>query len=159
MAVIKIVASIVVYCVFASCNSQNKIEADKTTQTAKMGYVEFLDSTNIKNIEVLVEVAENDYERAKGLMYREDLPENQGMLFIFNEAKERNFWMKNTPVSLDIIFVDADLKIIKIHKDTTPFSTTNYSSHLPAMYVVEVRAGFSERYQIFEGNKIKLRDI
>ncbi len=144
--------------ILAFCNNQKKVEQVDKADESKVAFVEFLAADNSKIMEVLVEVAEDDYLRAKGLMFREDLPETQGMLFIFNEEKERYFWMKNTPVSLDIIFVDKAFKIIKIHKDTTPYSQSNYGSGLPAKYVVEVRAGFTDRYMINEGLLIKIKD-
>jgi len=131
------------------------LSAPETTVTKlKQGKVIFFDSENKKNLEILVEIAENDYQQAKGLMFREDIPENQGMLFTYEEDLQRYFWMKNTTVPLDIIFVDATLKIIKIHKNTQPNSDQLYPSEKPAKFVVEVRSGFTDRYGIETGNQI-----
>ena len=84
-------------------------------------------------------------------MYRETLPENQGMLFIFDKEEPQAFWMKNTHVSLDMIFVNKNKKIIRIHKYTEPYTTKSYTSGAPAIYVVEVVAGFSDQYGIEPG--------
>jgi len=79
---------------------------------------------------------------------------NQGMLFIFPEEEIRSFWMRNTYISLDMIFVNADKKIVTIHKNTKTLSDQSYASTEPAQYVVEVCAGFSDKYSIKTGDKI-----
>src|SRR5258708_5177063 len=69
-----------------------------------------------------VEMAVNDAERAKGLMYRKSLPEGQGMLFDFQSEQETSFWMENTTISLDIIFIRGDGRILRIAENTEPLS-------------------------------------
>lgn len=101
-----------------------------------------------------IEIAETPDTREKGLMYRELLDFSSGMLFMFQDVKPRNFWMRNTPTSLDMIFVDEDYRIVNIAKQTTPMSGQLYSSKFSAKYVVEVKAGFAEKYEIKEGTKI-----
>ena len=76
------------------------------------------------------------------------------MLFLYKDAKYRSFWMRNTPTSLDIIFVGENLKIVNIAEKTLPMSDTRYISSSPAKYVVEVRAGFVKKYGIKAGDKI-----
>lgn len=134
-----------------SCDNSAK---KNLKSTDKLGKVVFYDSSGHDNMDIIVEIEDDEYHRAKGLMFRQSLPDNQGMLFIFDNEAIRRFWMKNTSISLDIIFINASMKIVKIHKNTTPFSEQTYSSEKPAKYVVEVRAGFSERYQIKEGQTI-----
>ncbi len=98
-----------------------------------------------ENPVIFAEIADNDETRARGLMFRESLGPDEGMLFIFNDSQIRNFWMKDTYISLDIIFIDADKQIINIAENTTPRITTRtYSSTAPAMYVLEVNAGRSQ---------------
>jgi len=128
----------------------NKTEAN----TAQLGLVTFFDDENRQNVKIIVEVAQTNYEQTKGLMFREDIPENQGMLFIYPDEDIRHFWMKNTSVSLDIIFVNAAYKIITIQKETVPYSERLYPSTAPAQFVVEVRSGFTDRYAIREGQRI-----
>jgi uncharacterized membrane protein (UPF0127 family) len=103
----------------------------------------------------MVEVAATDAQRAKGLMFRERMALNTGMLFVFDTVGERIFWMKNTPLSLDIIFIDADGRIIRIAEGTEPFSERYISSNGPALYVLEVVAGTSRRLGISVGDLVK----
>lgn len=119
----------------------------------KEGEVAFLrDGKKIRKIDV--EIAENDVERSKGLMYRPYIPDSTGMLFIFPEPRELGFWMKNTQIPLDIMYVDATKKIISIQKHTKPFSEESLPSNGLAQYVVEVNAGFSDRNDIKTGDVI-----
>lgn len=104
-----------------------------------------------------IEIAESDSARARGLMQRESLPEQSGMLFLFNREEMQSFWMANTPLALDIMFVDADSQIVDIAKYTRPFSSSSIASGSPARYVVEVPAGFSDRYGIAESDKVTWR--
>ena len=151
-----------------------KIIADKTTETRavitdprekiknikepvfkKEGELEFLKSdgkTEIRKIDI--EIADIDDERMQGLMYRKSMDDNKGMLFIFGREEPQSFWMKNTVMSLDIMYADSEKKIVKIYKNTTPFSETSLPSGKPALYVVEVAAGYSDRYGIKEGDMI-----
>jgi uncharacterized protein len=137
---------------FFSCEKSAK--KDKIEPVEKLAKVTFFNSNNQKNLEILVEIVDDEYHRARGLMFRENLPDNQGMFFIFDDEAPRYFWMKNTTLSLDIIYLDATHKIIKIYGNTTPLSEELYPSELPAMYVIEVKAGFTERYQIANGDSV-----
>jgi uncharacterized membrane protein (UPF0127 family) len=101
-----------------------------------------------------VALALNDEQRQLGLMNVHRLPSSKGMLFIFDEQEPLSFWMANTPLSLDIIFVNEDMQIVRIHSGTTPYSRQQYPSERPARYVVEVTAGFTARHDIQEGQYI-----
>lgn len=98
-----------------------------------------------------VEIADNDASRAQGLMYRTALAPDHGMLFIFDDSAVRTFWMKNTLIPLDMLFFDADRKLVSIqhrvppcHADPCPV----YPSTGPAMYVLELAGGEAERLGI-----------
>lgn len=106
----------------------------------------------IKQIDI--EFANDDFSREKGLMYRRNMAENQGMLFIFDNEEPRFFWMKNTYISLDIIYVSSDKKVVSIQKSAVPLSEESLPSYKPAQYVVEVNAGFTDKYGIKDGVKI-----
>lgn len=106
-----------------------------------------------------IEIADDMVTRTVGLMYRENLKEDQGMLFIFPNQTIQSFWMKNTILSLDIIFVNKDREIVTIHKSTEPLTEESYRSDEPAIYVVEVNAGYTDRHNINEGDKISWRVI
>ena len=114
----------------------------------------FASSQGIRRAAIVVEIAADDATRTKGLMGRTSLDETQGMLFIFPEEDMRSFWMANTPLPLDIIFVDASRKIVTIQRNTVPYSEESVPSTAPAQYVVEVNAGFCDRHDIIEGDVI-----
>jgi len=101
-------------------------------------------------------VADDDASRSSGLMDVFDMPEDKGMLFIFDDEEPRSFWMANTPLALDIIFVNSDLEIVRIQQNTRPYSDRNVVSEYPAMYVIETNAGFTLRNDIQEGMLISL---
>lgn len=104
-----------------------------------------------------VELAQDDAERQLGLMYRDKMAENQGMLFVFEDETTRSFWMKNTVLSLDMIFINAKNEIVTIHKSTTSYSEESYASTKPAKYVLELNAGFTDKYKIAVGDRISWR--
>jgi uncharacterized membrane protein (UPF0127 family) len=107
-------------------------------------------------VHVTVELANTEEKRQFGLMYRTDLPEMQGMLFLFPREGPLAFWMKNTPRSLDIIYINAAHTIVSIARNTTPFSEKNLPSEKPAQFVLEVNGGFCQRHGITEGDRIEL---
>ena len=93
-------------------------------------------------------------ERSRGLMFREEMAADHGMLFIFETEGDRYFWMKNTPLPLDIIYIDATGKIVSIAADTTPFSEQTIPSGAPAKYVLELNAGTSAERGIGVGDTV-----
>ncbi|MEX2574327.1 MAG: DUF192 domain-containing protein [Balneolaceae bacterium] len=99
-------------------------------------------------------VADTDASRATGLMDVFEMPMDRGMLFIFPDEKPRSFWMANTPLALDIIFVSEEMEIVRIHRNTLPYSERNVSSGATAMYAVETNAGYTRRNDIKEGMSI-----
>jgi uncharacterized protein len=101
-----------------------------------------------------IEIADNDAERTQGLMYRKNMPETQGMLFIFPKPEMHTFWMKNTVMSLDIIYIGADRKIVSIGKYAKPFSEETIPSGKEAQYVLEVNAGFADKYKLAAGDAV-----
>lgn len=119
------------------------------------GTLEFVrpDGSVIRSIEI--EIAEDEAARHTGLMNRRQMTLGQGMLFLFPDEGQRKFWMANTPIPLDIMFVGADSQIVNIVKRTRPLSRENVLSTGPAQYVVEVRGGFSDRYGLDETTKIR----
>ncbi len=120
----------------------------------KEGELTFTDSLGTLKAKIDLEIADNDYERQLGLMNRNEMKENEGMLFIFPESKDLSFWMRNTLISLDMIFVNDQKKIVTIHKYTKILSDQSYTTTAPAKYVVEVVAGFTDRHNINVGDKI-----
>ena len=115
-------------------------------------------STDNGNIEVMAEIADNIMSRSRGLMNRTSLGENSGMLFVFDGDKTRNFWMKNTLIPLDVIFVDSSLNVVDIQTMVPCESDpcTVYKSAAPAKYALEVNAGFVEKNGVKVGDKVSL---
>jgi uncharacterized membrane protein (UPF0127 family) len=133
--------------------SPSSNSAPASANFTKEGEVTFWrNGEKIKKIDV--EIAENQAERSKGLMYRPYIPDSVGMLFIFEQSAPQGFWMKNTSIPLDIIYVDENKKIVSIAKNTKPYSEESIPSVGNAQYVVEVNAGFSERNNIITGDAI-----
>lgn len=122
---------------------------------AEQGDLQFLRQDGSTVVSITIEVADTPEARIKGLMERWSLPELHGMLFIFDSSEVQKFWMHNTPLSLDMIFVDENRRILNIAESTTPMSKQTYGSRGPAQYVVEVKAGFSKRHGIEEGMRIQ----
>ena len=106
---------------------------------------------------LVIEIAEDDSARARGLMQRTSLPARGGMLFLDDEEKIQTFWMRNTPLPLDLIFVDADSQIVSVAKRARPFTEQTISSTDTAMFVLEVNAGFTDRHNIDESMRIRWR--
>jgi len=105
-----------------------------------------------------IEIAETDSARERGMMQREGFPnETSGMLFVFDQAEERRFWMANTPVALDLLFIDADSQIVTISKYARPNSPDPIPSEEPAQYVLETPAGFSDQFGVLEGDRVRWR--
>lgn len=106
---------------------------------------------------IFIEIADDPFEQSKGLMYRSSLDWNNGMLFAFENEEIRSFWMKNTLIPLDMIFIDKGLKIIDIIENAQPCKTNNcpsYVSNQPAKYVLEVNAGYVKENKISVGDTI-----
>ncbi len=111
-----------------------------------------------RDIAVSVEVARDPYAWSKGLMFRESLPEHDGMLFVFPDEAPRSFWMKNTLIPLDMLFISRDKRIVTIRKNATPCTTVTcptYDSTVVVPFVLEVNAGFVDRYGIREGDLVE----
>jgi uncharacterized membrane protein (UPF0127 family) len=104
--------------------------------------------------EFLVEMAENDAERAKGLMFRKELPEGRGMLFDFHREQEVSFWMENTYIPLDMIFIRGDGRILRIAENTVPLSTRIIPSGGPVRAVLEVIGGTARKLGIAPGDRV-----
>jgi hypothetical protein len=107
-------------------------------------------------VRVPVELALTREQLGRGLMWRDDLASDAGMLFVFADDTARSFWMKNTPLPLDIVFIDSTGTVVNVAENTTPFSTAPIRSAGPARYVLEVNAGFARRNGIGAGTTVTL---
>jgi uncharacterized protein len=101
-----------------------------------------------------VEIADTDAQREKGLMFRKSLPEGQGMLFDFHNEQEVSFWMQNTYIPLDMIFIRGDGTILRIAENTEPLSTRLVPSGGPVLAVLEVIGGTAHKLGIAAGDRV-----
>ena len=106
-----------------------------------------------------VEIAATPEKREVGLMYRRELPPNYGMLFIFPGERVNSFWMKNTPIPLDMIFISRERKIVGIVHETAPFSLDGRSVSVPSQYVLEINGGLSHRYGFKAGVVVRFDNV
>ena len=106
-----------------------------------------------------IEIADNTYERQTGLMYRKSMQNDRGMLFIFNDERPRSFYMKNTYIPLDIIYISANKTIVSIAENTNPLDETSIPSTGPAMYVLEINAGLSKQWGLKAGDSISFKKL
>lgn len=116
-------------------------------------------NVSISGVPLTVEVASEPETRNRGLMYRTSLPENHGMLFVWSGSEYRNFWMKNTYIPLDIAFFDPQLYLINIETMKPDDGSGNYGEYKstePAMYAIEVNAGWYNKHNIKKFDQLKL---
>jgi uncharacterized protein len=109
--------------------------------------------------DITVDIADTSDERTRGLMFRKSLPQDSGMFFIFDGEDQRSFWMKNTLIPLDMIFMDAGYKVVSVAKNVQPCKKDpcqTYPSVKPAKFVLEVNGGMSDSIGLKEGDKAQL---
>ncbi len=140
--------------VFAACKevSKKSLNTEAITFT-KEGTLQLFKKDSLL-VQLDIEIAETDYETQTGLMYRTAMKENQGMLFIFQEERMHSFYMKNTHIPLDILYLDSDFKVRSIQENTVPFDETGLSSQVPVRYVLEINAGLTQKWNIAQNDSI-----
>ncbi len=109
-----------------------------------------------------VEIAADDAARAQGLMFRDFLADNRGMFFVFRREAPRAFWMMNTRIPLDIIYLDRDLRVVSIVENARPCRRApcpSYPSEGPAQFVLEVNAGQAEALGLAPGDQLTVGEI
>jgi uncharacterized membrane protein (UPF0127 family) len=156
--IIAVIAVLALIIFLAFPDLLKKRDYDDGYHFKKEGELTFYSADGVKKATIDIEIANTEYERELGLMKRKSMEENQGMLFIFPKEKMQSFWMRNTLISLDMMFVSAQKEIITIQKNTKVLSDQSYPSTKPAKYVIEVDAGFSARHNIKEGDKIRWKE-
>jgi uncharacterized protein len=111
-------------------------------------------STSNGTVSFALEVADTDEERASGLMFRDDFPKNRAMLFNFGQTRAVSMWMKNTPLPLDMLFVDQSGLVVGVAENTTPFSLDVISAPQAVLYVLEINAGQAAANNIKTGDRL-----
>ena len=153
----KYFTAIIVLLLALNCREKKLIKTeDKVTVSFKKEGVLNLKKADTDSIikTLDIEIANNEYEIQTGLMYRNKLDKNNGMLFIFPDVQMRSFYMKNTKIPLDIIYIAEDKSIVSIQKNALPFDETSLPSEAPAKYVLEINAGLSDEWQLNIGDVI-----
>ncbi|WP_350287694.1 DUF192 domain-containing protein [uncultured Croceitalea sp.] len=140
---------------FVGCKDKKTAESIKTEKISfsKEGTLEIVRDT-IVLAELDVEFAKSDYEVQTGLMYRDTMEEKQGMFFIFDDVEIHSFYMKNTEIPLDIIYIDENLRIVSFQKNAKPFDETGLSSKVPIKYVLEINGGLADQWGLQIGDSV-----
>jgi uncharacterized membrane protein (UPF0127 family) len=141
---------------FFSCNDkpQNPVKTTEVMFT-KHGDLSIIKKETDSIIKVLdIEIADTPYKTETGLMYRNSMENNQGMLFVFEDMRPRSFYMKNTRFALDIIYINDKKEIVSFQKNAQPFNETSLPSGVPAKYVLEINAGLADAWGLSLGDKI-----
>jgi hypothetical protein len=110
-------------------------------------------------VRVAVEVVRTPRKIRRGLMYRRSLPADQGMLFLMGEERVQSFWMRNTLIPLDMIFINSDMKVVGVAADAVPLTDDSRRVDGPSLYVLEVNAGFSAAHGIGPGVPVEFADV
>ncbi|WP_047416132.1 DUF192 domain-containing protein [Cellulophaga sp. Hel_I_12] len=133
---------------FLGCKEESKLEVKTTPIEFKKEGALFIYKSKSDSVVAKfdIEIAETPYETETGLMYRKSMLGNRGMLFIFPDVAMHSFYMKNTEIPLDIIFINEDLKIASFQKNAEPFNENGLSSQVPIKYVLEVNAGLADKF-------------
>ena len=137
-------------------NAQSGSSVQEGVPFKPQGQLVFLQNGTGKLIKLItIQIAGNEQERDQGLMWKYSMPEDDGMLFIFEKQQVLTFWMKNTYIPLDMIFVNKAKKIVSIQRDATPLSESTIFSGAAAQYCIEVNGGFCAKYGISVKDKIE----
>lgn len=143
----------------AACPSTNTNgpSADPAARPKELGTV--LISVPGRTLRVTAEVVRSSKEQTRGLMYRKQLGAYHGMLFIYPDDDEHTFWMKNTYIPLDMIFIDAAMKVVGSVQNAEPLTLTTRTVGQPSRYILEVNGGFVQRHGVKPGAAITFEGI
>lgn len=144
---------------FYNCKDTSTSETKSLTKEItfkKEGELQLLKKGNDSIIASLdIEIADDEYQTQTGLMYRNSLGKDQGMLFVFKDMQRRSFYMKNTKIPLDIIYFNTEKEIVSIQKNAKPMEETSLPSEAASQYVLEVNAGLSDVWKLENGDRIR----
>lgn len=153
--IIILMGSLLVSCDNAKEKEEPIIDPVKSISFTKEGELSLIKSDGELIQRIDIEVADDAYERDTGLMHRKHMEENQGMLFLYEDAQERFFYMKNTYIPLDILYFGSDSTAVSFQENTEPLNETSLPSGEPAQFVLEINAGLVKEWNIEVGDKIE----
>jgi uncharacterized protein len=154
---VMLVLAVLMLCAFQCDSKANRAPAAAAVPDDNAPRVTFKDGFPVK-----VEIAADDENRAQGLMYRDHLADDRGMIFVFPEVGEYAFWMKNTIIPLDMIWIDESRKVVHVTPDVPPCQADPCPSYPPgakAKYVLEVAAGVAAKHHVAAGDLLKFERL
>jgi len=138
-----------------SCKEEKAV----TVKPVEISFIKEGELSIVRNDSILkrldIEIADDEYQTQTGLMYRNSMENNQGMLFIFPDERPRSFYMKNTRIPLDIIYINSKKTMVSIQKNAKPYNETSLPSDGSAQYVLEINAGLSDSWNLQVGDHIQ----
>ncbi|SNZ01840.1 DUF192 domain-containing protein [Flagellimonas pacifica] len=155
--VLIIFSAFAIVCCKSESKKEIKTENISFTKEGELTITKPENDSIIANFDI--EIAQSSYETETGLMYRESMKDTQGMLFIFDDVAMHSFYMKNTQIPLDIIYIDENLKIASFQKNAKPFDETGLSSGVPIKYVLEINAGLSDQLGLIVGDSVSYNKL
>ncbi len=159
MKIVKLTSILLLIVIFACKNDK-----PKTVKPIEIGFEKEAELYFLKNRDTIqtidIEFAKSDYEQQTGLMHRSSMEMNHGMLFIYNDERPRpTFYMKNTQIPLDLIYINADKEVVEINKNAKPYDENPIRAEQPAQYVLEVNAGFVDKFAISDSLTIDFKEL
>ncbi|WP_299555569.1 DUF192 domain-containing protein [Seonamhaeicola sp.] len=141
---------------FIACKEDKKVIKQTEVTFKKEGELTIHKiKTDSSTVTLDIEIADTDFDVQTGLMYRNSMETNQGMLFVFDDVSHRSFYMRNTKIPLDIIFIDENKSIVSFQKNAKPFDESSLPSNAPAKYVLEINAGLADTWNLSVGDSIQ----
>ncbi len=138
----------------SACKDNKKIIKQTEVTFTKEGELTIFKVSDSTKVTLDIEIADTDFDIQTGLMYRNSMKKQQGMLFVFDDETERFFYMKNTKIPLDLIYISASKSIVSFQKNAQPFDESSLPSNGPAKYVLEVNAGLVDTWGLSVGDII-----
>jgi len=143
-----------------SCKEDKKIITPTEVTFKKEGELSLFKAENDSLVATFnIEIADDEYQTQTGLMNRKSMKNSNAMLFIFPDMQMRAFYMKNTLIPLDIIYLDNNKTIVSIQKNAKPLDETSLPSGFPAQYVLEINGGLSQQLNIEVGDKMSFKKL
>lgn len=142
-------------CIQHECKEPPAMTGEVSTDTPHV----IFDSAKFDDVSVFIELAVTDEEMKRGLMFRDSMAPNWGMLFVYDSEEFHSFWMKNTLIPLDMIFISSDLHIVGIVEDAEPLTTNSRFVDGVSQFVLEVNGGFCRKMGIKAGSKLSFQHV
>ncbi|MDO5976745.1 DUF192 domain-containing protein [Flavivirga jejuensis] len=142
----------------SSCKENNKVIKQTEIAFKKEGELTIFKSVDSTQVKLDIEIADTDFDIQTGLMYRDSMETKQGMLFVFEDARERFFYMKNTKIPLDLIYINENKSIVSFQKNAKPLDESSLPSNFPAKYVLEINASLVDAWSLSVGDSISFTE-